>query len=35
MIGHARALSILEEFIRDEVLPRYAHTHIESSGADP
>jgi selenocysteine lyase/cysteine desulfurase len=27
-----RALSFLEEFIRDEVLPRYANTHTESSG---
>src|SRR5688572_10062798 len=27
-----RALSFIEEFIRDEVLPRYANTHTESSG---
>lgn len=27
-----RALSFVEEFIRDEVLPRYANTHSESSG---
>ncbi len=27
-----RALAFLEEFIRDEVLPRYANTHTESSG---
>jgi selenocysteine lyase/cysteine desulfurase len=27
-----RALSFLENFIRDEVLPRYANTHTESSG---
>jgi selenocysteine lyase/cysteine desulfurase len=27
-----RSLSFLEEFIRDEVLPRYANTHTESSG---
>src|SRR5689334_21844212 len=27
-----RALSFLEAFIRDEVLPRYANTHTESSG---
>ncbi|MEO7124373.1 MAG: aminotransferase class V-fold PLP-dependent enzyme [Lacisediminihabitans sp.] len=27
-----RALSFIEEFIRDEVLPRYANTHSESSG---
>src|SRR5690349_24413987 len=27
-----RALSFLESFIRDEVLPRYANTHTESSG---
>ncbi len=27
-----RALSFLEDFIRDEVLPRYANTHSESSG---
>ncbi|WP_096305307.1 aminotransferase class V-fold PLP-dependent enzyme [Jatrophihabitans sp. GAS493] len=27
-----RALSFLEEFLRDEVLPRYANTHTESSG---
>ncbi len=27
-----RALSFLEEFIRTEVLPRYANTHTESSG---
>ena len=27
-----RAISFLEDFIRDEVLPRYANTHTESSG---
>lgn len=27
-----RALSFIETFIRDEVLPRYANTHTESSG---
>jgi selenocysteine lyase/cysteine desulfurase len=27
-----RALTFLEDFIRDEVLPRYANTHSESSG---
>src|SRR5665213_4298721 len=27
-----RALSFVEDFIRDEVLPRYANTHSESSG---
>jgi selenocysteine lyase/cysteine desulfurase len=27
-----RALSFLEDFITDEVLPRYANTHTESSG---
>jgi selenocysteine lyase/cysteine desulfurase len=27
-----RALSFLEDFIRDEVLPRYANTHTQSSG---
>jgi selenocysteine lyase/cysteine desulfurase len=27
-----RALSFIEEFIRDEVLPSYANTHTESSG---
>ena len=27
-----RALGFIEEFIRDEVLPRYANTHTESSG---
>ncbi len=27
-----RALSFLEDFIREEVLPRYANTHTESSG---
>ena len=27
-----RALSFIENFIRDEVLPRYANTHTESSG---
>jgi selenocysteine lyase/cysteine desulfurase len=27
-----RALSFLEDFIRQEVLPRYANTHTESSG---
>ena len=28
----ARALDFLEDVIRDEVLPRYANTHTESSG---
>ena len=27
-----RSLSFVEDFIRDEVLPRYANTHTESSG---
>jgi selenocysteine lyase/cysteine desulfurase len=27
-----RALDFLEDFVRDEVLPRYANTHTESSG---
>src|SRR2546423_9102638 len=27
-----RALDFVEDFIRDEVLPRYANTHTESSG---
>ena len=27
-----RALSFIEDFIRGEVLPRYANTHTESSG---
>jgi selenocysteine lyase/cysteine desulfurase len=27
-----RALSFLEDFIRNEVLPRYANTHTEASG---
>lgn len=27
-----RSLSFIEDFIRDEVLPRYANTHTESSG---
>jgi selenocysteine lyase/cysteine desulfurase len=27
-----RALSFIEDFIRNEVLPRYANTHTESSG---
>src|SRR6201986_2145013 len=27
-----RALSFIEDFIRDEVLPAYANTHTESSG---
>src|SRR5690348_11021278 len=27
-----RALTFLEDFIREEVLPRYANTHTESSG---
>ena len=27
-----RALSFIEDFIRDEALPRYANTHTESSG---
>src|SRR6266576_2841032 len=27
-----RALSFLEDFVRHEVLPRYANTHTESSG---
>ena len=27
-----RALRFIEDFIRDEVLPRYANTHTEASG---
>src|SRR3954454_13939718 len=27
-----RALDFIEDFIRNEVLPRYANTHTESSG---
>ena len=27
-----RALTFIEDFIRDEVLPRYANTHTEASG---
>src|SRR4029079_5755840 len=27
-----RSLGFIEDFIRDEVLPRYANTHTESSG---
>ncbi|GLI27702.1 aminotransferase [Agromyces rhizosphaerae] len=27
-----RALTFIEDFVRDEVLPRYANTHTESSG---
>src|SRR5215467_9553531 len=27
-----RALDFIEDFVRDEVLPRYANTHTESSG---
>src|SRR5947207_5697390 len=27
-----RALGFIEDFIRDQVLPRYANTHTESSG---
>ena len=27
-----RSLSFIEQFVRDEVLPRYANTHTESSG---
>ena len=27
-----RALAFVEDFVRDEVLPRYANTHTESSG---
>ena len=27
-----RALTFIEDFIREEVLPRYANTHTESSG---
>src|SRR5262250_2951949 len=27
-----RSLSFIEDFIREEVLPRYANTHTESSG---
>jgi len=27
-----RALAFIEDFVRDEVLPRYANTHTESSG---
>ena len=29
-----RALTFIEDFIRDEVLPSYANTHTESSGPD-
>jgi selenocysteine lyase/cysteine desulfurase len=31
-IASGRALSFIEDFIRDVVLPRYANTHTESSG---
>ncbi len=31
-IASGRALSFIEDFVRDEVLPRYANTHSESSG---
>jgi len=27
-----RSLAFIEDFIRDEVMPRYANTHTESSG---
>ena len=27
-----RSLGFIEDFIRDEVLPRYANTHTEASG---
>src|SRR5215470_4477840 len=27
-----RSLAFIEDFVRDEVLPRYANTHTESSG---
>src|ERR671912_1642710 len=27
-----RALTFVEDFVREEVLPRYANTHTESSG---
>src|SRR5918999_2008586 len=30
-----RALEFIERFVRDEVLPRYANTHTESSGTGP
>ena len=30
-----RGLDFIEDFIRDEVLPRYANTHTESSGTGP
>ena len=30
-----RALDFLEDFIREQVLPRYANTHTESSGHRP
>ena len=30
-----RGLTFIEDFIRDEVLPRYANTHTESSGTGP
>jgi selenocysteine lyase/cysteine desulfurase len=31
-VASGRALTFLENFVRDEVLPRYANTHTESSG---
>jgi len=31
-VASGRALGFLEDFVRDEVLPRYANTHTESSG---
>lgn len=31
-IASGRALTFIEDFVRDEVLPRYANTHSESSG---
>ncbi len=31
-IASGRALSFIEDFVRDQVLPRYANTHSESSG---
>jgi len=31
-VASGRALRFIEDFVRDEVLPRYANTHTESSG---
>jgi selenocysteine lyase/cysteine desulfurase len=31
-VASGRALTFLEDFVRNEVLPRYANTHTESSG---